>query len=136
MKIFYFPDRIFMVKLRTISESVMWYGSARVFIMLITENAAEMDSLIANPDRKFPVIVFMAADKEWTEKFDVDYFSYLVWLLCAHYVCKRKRNQKLLLINTDFMRDMKIQLRYFIRAKHRRPATNPIFWKRALKLSS
>ena len=43
-----------------------------------TENAAEMDSLIANPDRKFPVIVFMAADKEWTEKFDVDYFSYLV----------------------------------------------------------
>ena len=34
------------------------------------------------------------------------------------------------------MRDMKIQLRYFIRAKHRRPATNPIFWKRALKLSS
>lgn len=43
-----------------------------------TENAAEMDSLIANPDRKFPVIVFMAVDKEWTEKFDVDYFSYLV----------------------------------------------------------
>lgn len=43
-----------------------------------TENAAEMDSLIANPDRNFPVIVFMAADKEWTEKFDVDYFSYLV----------------------------------------------------------
>lgn len=77
MKIFYFPDRIFMVKLRTISESVMWYGSASVH-HVDTENAAEMDSLIANPDRKFPVIVFMAADKEWTEKFDVDYFSYLV----------------------------------------------------------
>ena len=53
-----------------------------------TENAAEMDSLIANPDRKFPVIVFMAADKEWTEKFDVDYFSYLV--CCTGYIIQRK----------------------------------------------
>lgn len=41
-------------------------------------NMQEMDCLIGNPDRKFPVIVFMAKDTAWTEQFDVDYFSYLV----------------------------------------------------------
>lgn len=41
-------------------------------------NIEEMENLIENTDRKFPVIVFMAEDTSWTEKFDVDYFAYLV----------------------------------------------------------
>lgn len=67
-----------MVKLRTISGICDVVRLRESVHHVDTENATEMDSLIANPDRKFPVIVFMAADKEWTEKFDVDYFSYLV----------------------------------------------------------
>lgn len=42
------------------------------------DNIYEMNSLIDNPERRFPVIVFMAKDSSWTDKFDVDYFSYLV----------------------------------------------------------
>lgn len=42
------------------------------------ENYDEMKYLIDNSDRKFPVIVFMAKDEEWIDKFDVNYFAYLV----------------------------------------------------------
>jgi ppGpp synthetase/RelA/SpoT-type nucleotidyltranferase len=41
-------------------------------------NIDEMNSLIHNTERKFPVIVFMASDTTWTDKFDVNYFAYLV----------------------------------------------------------
>lgn len=41
-------------------------------------NYSEMTALIAAPQRKFPVIVFMGADEQWTDKFDVNYFAYLV----------------------------------------------------------
>lgn len=41
-------------------------------------NMEQMESLINNPDRKFPVIVFMAKDTTWTDQFDVNYFAYLV----------------------------------------------------------
>lgn len=37
-----------------------------------------MCSLINNKNRKFPVIVFMAKDNSWIDKFDVNYFAYLV----------------------------------------------------------
>lgn len=35
-------------------------------------------NLIAAKDRKFAVVVFMAEDEKWIDKFDVNYFSYLV----------------------------------------------------------
>ena len=35
-------------------------------------------SLIQSEERNFPVIVFIAEDDEWIEKFDVNYFAYLV----------------------------------------------------------
>lgn len=41
-------------------------------------NIEQMNCLIGNPDRKFPVIVFMAKDTFWTDQFDINYFSYLV----------------------------------------------------------
>ena len=43
-----------------------------------SDNYDEMCSLINNKDRKFPVIVFMAKDNSWIDKFDVNYFAYLV----------------------------------------------------------
>lgn len=38
----------------------------------------EMIALLQSGRRQFPVIVFMSADEEWTDKFDVNYFAYLV----------------------------------------------------------
>jgi hypothetical protein len=34
--------------------------------------------LIDDGNRQFPVVVFMAKDSSWLNKFDVDYFAYLV----------------------------------------------------------
>ena len=42
------------------------------------ENYEEMKNLIENHGRRFPVIVFMANDNVWIDKFDVNYFAYLV----------------------------------------------------------
>lgn len=38
----------------------------------------EMKKLIHTNERQFAVVVFMADDTRWIDKFDVDYFSYLV----------------------------------------------------------
>lgn len=38
----------------------------------------EMDQLINNKQRNFPVVVFMAEDNRWSDKFDVNYFAHLV----------------------------------------------------------
>lgn len=35
-------------------------------------------ALIENEKREFPVVVFMAKDNSWVNKFDIDYFAYLV----------------------------------------------------------
>ena len=42
------------------------------------DNYNNMQVLIKNSSRRFPVIVFMADDKSWVDKFDIDYFAYLV----------------------------------------------------------
>ncbi len=41
-------------------------------------NYNNMKLLIKDTQRKFPVIVFMAEDMAWIDKFDVNYFAYLV----------------------------------------------------------
>ena len=38
----------------------------------------KLTALIDDVSREFPVVVFMAKDNSWINKFDVDYFSYLV----------------------------------------------------------
>ncbi len=38
----------------------------------------EFKALIDSADRQFPVIVFMGKDEHWIDKFDVNYFAYLV----------------------------------------------------------
>ncbi|SEW46230.1 hypothetical protein [[Clostridium] fimetarium] len=38
----------------------------------------KLTALIDDVNRQFPVVVFMAKDNTWINKFDVDYFSYLV----------------------------------------------------------
>jgi ppGpp synthetase/RelA/SpoT-type nucleotidyltranferase len=42
------------------------------------ESYRALESLIHSSERKFPVIVFMATDEDWTDKFDINYFAYLV----------------------------------------------------------
>lgn len=42
------------------------------------DNFEVMNELINSEERKFPVIVFSAEDMRWIEKFDVNYFAYLV----------------------------------------------------------
>ena len=37
-----------------------------------------LKDLIKDDNRQFPVVVFVASDDYWVEKFDVDYFAYLV----------------------------------------------------------
>ena len=37
-----------------------------------------LKKLISDENREFPVVVFVASDDYWVEKFDVDYFAYLV----------------------------------------------------------
>ena len=37
-----------------------------------------LKKLITDEQREFPVVVFVASDDYWVEKFDVDYFAYLV----------------------------------------------------------
>lgn len=41
-------------------------------------NFYELSNLIDASERKFPVVVFMGADTQWTDKFDINYFAYLV----------------------------------------------------------
>lgn len=41
-------------------------------------NFDELSNLIAAKQRQFPVVVFMGADTQWTDKFDINYFAYLV----------------------------------------------------------
>lgn len=41
-------------------------------------NFDELSNLIAASQRQFPVVVFMGADTQWTDKFDINYFAYLV----------------------------------------------------------
>lgn len=41
-------------------------------------NYDEMEQLIEAGKRRFPVVVFMAEDEQWTDKFDINYFAYLV----------------------------------------------------------
>ncbi len=43
-----------------------------------TKHVETVKSLIQSEERNFPVIVFIAGDDEWIEKFDVNYFAYLV----------------------------------------------------------
>lgn len=42
------------------------------------EGFEKLTDLIDAKDRKFPVVVFMAKDTSWINKFDADYFAYLV----------------------------------------------------------
>ncbi len=42
------------------------------------ENLAMVDDLIAAKERKFPVVIFIAQDNHWIERFDINYFAYLV----------------------------------------------------------
>lgn len=42
------------------------------------EDFMGLKALIESEDRKFPVVVFIADDEKWIEKFDADYFAYLV----------------------------------------------------------
>ncbi|MDO5403801.1 MAG: hypothetical protein Q4F11_10230 [Eubacteriales bacterium] len=42
------------------------------------EGYEEMNNLINAKNRKFAVVVFMAEDERWIDKFDVNYFAYLV----------------------------------------------------------
>ncbi len=41
-------------------------------------NFDELTDLIDAKSRQFPVVVFMGADSQWTDKFDINYFAYLV----------------------------------------------------------
>lgn len=41
-------------------------------------NYNEFKQLIEAEDRQFPVVVFIGQDENWTDKFDVNYFAYLV----------------------------------------------------------
>ena len=43
-----------------------------------TDNYDSLTELIKSPQRQFPVIVFMGKDEQWIDKFDVNYFAYLV----------------------------------------------------------
>lgn len=38
----------------------------------------QLKQLIEDKEREFPIVVFIASDDYWIEKFDVDYFAYLV----------------------------------------------------------
>jgi len=42
------------------------------------DEVEKLTALIDDANRQFPVVVFMAKDNSWINKFDVDYFSYLV----------------------------------------------------------
>ena len=42
------------------------------------EEYGVLKKLITDEQREFPVVVFVASDDYWVEKFDVDYFAYLV----------------------------------------------------------
>lgn len=42
------------------------------------KNYENLLSLIENGKRRFPVVVFIAKDSNWVNKFDIDYFAYLV----------------------------------------------------------
>lgn len=42
------------------------------------DNYDQFISLINAPQRQFPVVVFMGRDERWTDKFDINYFAYLV----------------------------------------------------------
>ena len=41
-------------------------------------NFDELSNLISAKQRQFPVVVFMGADERLTDKFDINYFAYLV----------------------------------------------------------
>ncbi len=43
-----------------------------------SENYGRLNELINSEGRQFPVIVFMGSDQDWIDKFDVNYFAYLV----------------------------------------------------------
>lgn len=59
-----------------------------------TDNYDSLGALINNPDRQFPVIVFIGEDEVWTDRFDIDYFAYLVGYY-AHIVVISDEESKL-----------------------------------------
>lgn len=63
-------DNIGIVDVERMRESVRYVEDSKDYDDLTT--------LIADEERTFPVIVFMASDGRWLDKFDMNYFAYLV----------------------------------------------------------
>ena len=63
-------DNIGIVDVERMRESVRYVEDSKDYDDLTT--------LIADEERAFPVIVFMASDGRWLDKFDMNYFAYLV----------------------------------------------------------
>ena len=63
-------DNIGIVDVERMRESVRYVEDSKDYDDLTT--------LIAEEERTFPVIVFMASDGRWLDKFDMNYFAYLV----------------------------------------------------------
>jgi len=62
-------DNIGISDVERLREEVMYVG---------IDEVDKLTTLIDDVNRQFPVVVFMAKDNTWINKFDVDYFSYLV----------------------------------------------------------
>lgn len=62
-------DNIGICDIERLRESVKYVNK---------DGLSQLDQLIHAKDRKFPVVVFMVKDQEWPDKFDINYFAYLV----------------------------------------------------------
>ena len=78
-----------------------------------------LKDLIKDDNRQFPVVVFVASDDYWIEKFDVDYFAYLVGYY-AHIKRIQQMNflSNLLKIMIWTKTSLGIQSLYFIQAEN------------------
>lgn len=63
-------DNIGICDIERLRQTVKSIGNAKEYDVL--------KKLISDENREFPVVVFVASDDYWVEKFDVDYFAYLV----------------------------------------------------------
>lgn len=63
-------DNIGIIDVEKMKESVRYVDESNEY--------DELTTLISDENRKFPVIVFIATDNQWIDKFDINYFAYLV----------------------------------------------------------
>ena len=63
-------DNIGIVDIERMRESVRYIEDIREY--------DELTDLIADESRTFPVVVFLATDNQWIDKFDINYFAFLV----------------------------------------------------------